>query len=262
MKKVLAYLYGIVCYLIFFGSFLWAIGFIAGVVVPKTIDSGTAGAFWPSLAINAGLLGLFGLQHSGMARSGFKRVWTKIVPETIERSTYVLFSSLALILLLWQWQPMPELIWSVEAEAGRIALWALQAFGWLTVLYTTFLISHAHLFGLKQVHQYWRDEEPEDPEFQTPGPYKYTRHPMMIGFFFAFWATPEMSVGHLVFALLTTGYTLVALQLEERDLIKVFGEKYRAYRRRVPMLIPRLGRSTPMEQQHGDERAAGRRTAQ
>lgn len=247
--RIAVFIYGLISYLVFFISFLYAIGFVGNIAVPKSIDSGTAGALWPSLLINLGLLTFFALQHSGMARPGFKRWWTRIIPEPIERSTYVLFASLALILLMGLWQPMPAVVWSVEAEAGRIGLWALYGLGWGLVLVATFMISHAHLFGVKQVHQYWRGEEPAEPGFQTPGLYRYLRHPIMLGFLIAFWATPRMTVGHLVFALATTGYILVALRLEERDLVEAFGEKYRAYRERVPMFIPRLQEEQPAEKQ-------------
>lgn len=249
MRRVAVFIYGLISYLIFFVSFLYAIGFVGNIAVPKSIDSGAAGALWPSLLVNLGLLGLFGLQHSGMARPGFKRWWTKIIPEPIERSTYVLFASSALILLMWLWQPMPAVVWSVEVEAGRTALWVLYGLGWGLVLVATFMISHAHLFGVKQVHRHWRGEEPAEPGFQTPGLYRYLRHPIMLGFLIAFWATPRMTVGHLVFALATTGYILVALRLEERDLVEAFGEKYRAYRERVPMFIPRLQKEQPAEKQ-------------
>lgn len=238
MRKLLAFLYGSICYLLFLVSFLYAIGFVGNLVVPKTIDSEVVGGFWPSLLINGALLGIFALQHSGMARPGFKRWWTRVVPEPIERSTYVLFTSLALILLYWLWQPMPAVVWSVEHEVGRIVLWVLYGLGWGLVFVATFMISHAHLFGMKQVHDHLKGEEQWDPGFQTPGLYRHIRHPIMAGFITAFWATPRMTVGHLVFALATTGYILIAVQLEERDLVAAFGDKYRAYRQRVPMLIP------------------------
>lgn len=240
MKRGLAFAYGLVCYLFFLAVFLYAVGFVGNFVVPKTIDSGTEGAFWTSLLINLGLLGLFGLQHSVMARSGFKRWWTQIVPKPVERSTYVLFSSLALAILFWQWRPMPDVVWQVENATGRGFLWGAQALGWAIVLAGTYMISHAHLFGLKQVHEHLQGEEPSPPEFKTPGFYRHVRHPLMTGFVIAFWATPDMTVGHLVFALCTTGYILVALRFEERDLVRHFGDKYRAYRERVPMLLPRL----------------------
>lgn len=245
MKRAPFLLYGVVCYLIFFATFTYAIGFVGNLVVPKSIDSGAAGAFWPSLLINLGLLGLFALQHSGMARPGFKRWWTRLVPKPIERSTYVLFASLVLILLYWQWRPLPEVVWSVKQPEGRFALWALFGLGWGLVLVATFMISHAHLFGVAQVHRYWRGRAQADPGFQTPGLYRHMRHPIMTGFFVAFWATPDMTVGHLVFALATTGYILIALQLEERDLIRAFGDRYEAYRQHVPIFIPRWKRKRP-----------------
>lgn len=248
MSRSIALLYGALCYLIFLVTFLYAIGFVGNLVVPKTIDSGEPGAFWPSLLVNLGLLGVFAVQHSVMARPGFKRWWTRIVPEPVERSTYVLFASLALLLLYWQWRPLPEVVWAVEDGVGRALLWGLFALGWGLVLVSTFMISHAHLFGVKQVHQYWRRQEPALPGFQTPGLYRYLRHPIMAGFFIAFWATPVMTVGHLLFALATTGYILIAVQLEERDLVQAFGERYQAYRQRVPMFVPRPRR----QPQHGD----------
>lgn len=255
MKRAAALLYGVASYLVFLVAFLYAIGFTGNLVVPKSIDSGAPGAFWPSLVIDLGLLGLFAVQHSVMARPGFKRWWTRFVPEPIERSTYVLFASLALLLLYWQWRPLPGIVWSVGDGPGRIALWALFGLGWGLVLVATFMISHAHLFGVKQVHQYWRRSAPSDPGFQTPGLYRHVRHPIMTGFFIAFWATPAMTVGHLVFALATAGYILVALQLEERDLVRFFGERYDAYRRRVPMFVPRLRRQPAAKQPLREEAA-------
>lgn len=244
MTRLTVFLYGAVCYLIFFATFAYAIGFVGNVLVPKSIDSGTPGAFWPSLLINLGLLGVFGIQHSVMARPGFKRWWTKLVPKPIERSTYVLFASVALILLFWQWRPLPEIVWSVEHQAGRTVLWSLFGLGWGLVLVATFMISHAHLFGMRQVYDYLNRRHLWEPGFQTPGLYGHMRHPIMTGFFIAFWATPDMTVGHLIFAIVTTSYILVALKLEEHDLMAAFGERYAAYRRRVPMFIPRL-RSSP-----------------
>ncbi len=243
MKRFTVFLFGIISYLIFFGTFVYAIGFVGNLIVPKSIDSGATGAFWPSLLVNLGLLGLFGLQHSGMARPGFKRWWTRIIPKAIERSTYVLLASLALILLYWLWRPMPELVWSVGAAWARTALWALYGLGWGLVLVATFMISHAHLFGVSQVRDYLMRRELWQPGFQTPGLYRHIRHPIMTGFFIAFWAAPDMSAGRLLFAIVTTGYILVALQLEERDLVRAFGDLYESYRRRVPMFIPRVGRA-------------------
>lgn len=243
MTRILTLAYGVLCYAIFLGTFLYAIGFVGNLVVPNTIDSGTAGAFWPSVLINLGLLGVFGLQHSVMARPGFKRWWTRIVPEAAERSTYVLFASLALLLLYRLWQPLPQTIWSVEGEPGRSVLWSLFGLGWALVLVSTFMISHAHLFGLRQVSDYARKGSVSAPQFQTPGLYRYVRHPIMVGFFIAFWATPDMTTGHLLFAVVTSAYILVALQFEERDLVRAFGDRYRRYRAEVPMFVPRFTRT-------------------
>ncbi len=240
MGRILAFLYGLVNYVVFLAVFLYAIAFVGDFAVPKTIDSGgPTGAFWPSLLINAGLLGLFAVQHSVMARKGFKRWWTKIVPEPIERSTYVLFTNAVLILLFWQWRPLTDVVWTVEVVWGQWVLWGLFGFGWVLVLGATFAISHAHLFGVEQVYRYMREEEEASaPGFQVPRLYRYVRHPLVLGFLIAFWATPEMTVGHLVFALATTGYSLVGLYLEERDLVARFGDDYRRYRKRVPMILP------------------------
>ena len=241
MTRILSFLYGLVNYVLFLGVFLYAIAFVGDFWVPKTINSGgSTGAFWSSLLINAGLLGLFALQHSGMARRGFKQWWTGIIPEPIERSTYVLFSNAVLILLFWQWRPLTEVMWRVDAALGQYVLWGLFGLGWTLVLTATFMISHAHLFGLKQVHEHVRGEDLSAPEFQVTGFYQYVRHPLNLGFMIAFWATPEMTVGHLVFAVATTGYIFVAMVLEERDLVARFGERYRRYRDRVPMIVPGL----------------------
>ncbi len=239
MKRGLAFIYGLISYVLFLAVFLYAIGFVGNLFVPKTIDSGAQGAFWPSLLINVALLGLFAVQHSGMARPEFKRWWTKIVPKPIERSTYVLLSSLVLALLFWQWRPLTDVVWQVENATGQGILWGLYGLGWAIVLVSTFMISHVHLFGLQQVQEHLKGRQPSSPEFKTPGFYRYVRHPLMTGFLIAFWATPHMTVGHLLFAGATTGYILIALKLEERDLVRFFGDKYRTYRERVPMLVPR-----------------------
>jgi methanethiol S-methyltransferase len=236
--RVLIFIYGVVCYFIFLGTFLYAIGFLGNLVVPKGIDGGVLGARGPALLINILLLALFAIQHSVMARQGFKRAWTKIVPEAAERSTYVLLSSLLLILLFWQWRPMTGNIWSVEHPAGRLILWSLFALGWLLVLTSTFLINHFDLFGLRQVYLHLRGRKPTPLSFKTPGLYKYVRHPLYLGWFFAFWSTPTMTVGHLLFAVVTTVYILRAIKYEEKDLVNFFGDAYRQYQQSVPKIIP------------------------
>jgi protein-S-isoprenylcysteine O-methyltransferase Ste14 len=216
------------------------------------MDSIPEMSFGQALLVNVGLLGLFALQHSIMARPAFKRWWTKFVPPPVERSTYVLFSSLALLLLFWQWQPMGGKIWTIENSTGRLLLYGLFAFGWLLVLVSTFLINHFDLFGLRQVYLYLRGKEYTSLKFGTPGPYKLVRHPLYVGWFFAFWATPTMTVAHLVFALLTTAYILIAIQLEERDLLTAHAA-YAEYRRQVPMLVPRFFAKKTMPQQAAQE---------
>ena len=237
--RVIALLYGVVAYAIFFGTFVYAVGFVGNILVPKSIDSAAQGPLGQALLINVLLLGVFAVQHSVMARPTFKKWWTKFVPEPTERSTYVLLSSLALILLFWQWRPMGGIIWDVQNTVGRVVLLSVFAFGWLLVLATTFLINHFDLFGLRQVYLYSRGREYTPLGFMTPGPYKLVRHPLYVGWLCAFWATPTMTVAHLVFAIGTTGYILMAIQLEERNLVEYLPE-YAGNRRRVPMLIPRL----------------------
>jgi protein-S-isoprenylcysteine O-methyltransferase Ste14 len=244
MNRVAAFVYGVVCYAIFFGTFLYAIGFVGNMVVPKSIDSPPSDPLVVALAIDLALLAIFAVQHSVMARPAFKRVWTRIVPAPVERSTYVLCSSLALILLFWQWRPLGGVVWNVEQPVVRAVLYAAFAFGWGLVLVSTFLINHFDLFGLRQVWLHLRGSEYAPLRFKTPGPYALVRHPLYVGWLFAFWATPRMTVTHLVFALMTTAYILVAIQLEERDLIAAHPE-YAAYRRRVPMLVPRLRGAAP-----------------
>ena len=238
LARVVAFVYGVVCYTIFFVTFLYAIGFIGNFVVPKSIDSDPIIPLGSALLVNVGLLGLFGVQHSSMARQEFKKWWTTIVPKPVERSTYVLFSSLCLITLFYFWQPLGVTVWHVENPLFRNLLYAFFGLGWLIVLVTTFLINHFDLFGLRQVYLYLRGKDYTPLNFVTPGPYKYVRHPLYVGWLFAFWSTPTMTVAHLAFATITTAYILVAIQLEERDLIAVHGKAYIDYRDRVPMLIP------------------------
>lgn len=242
MGGIVAVLYGTVAYTVFLGAFLYAIAFVGNLHSAKTIDSGEPGALLPSLAIDVVLLGLFAVQHSVMARPEFKRVWTRVVPESVERATFVLFASLVLILLYWQWRPLPAIVWQVESELAMTVLWAVFWLGWGLVLFSTFLINHFELFGLCQVWARLTGRSIPAPEFKTPGLYKRVRHPIYLGFLLAFWATPVMTLGHLVFAVATTGYILIGIQLEERDLIRLFGEQYRRYRREVSMLIPWPGR--------------------
>ena len=240
MSRILAFVYGVVCYAIFFATFLYAIGFVGNLVVPKAMDSPAEGTWQVALAINAALLAVFALQHSIMARPAFKRALTRVVSPVIERSTYVLFSSLALILLFWQWRPLGGVVWSVENEIGVALLYAGFAFGWGLVLVTTFVINHFDLFGLRQVWRHLRGEPQQDLKFVLPVLYRIVRHPLYVGWFFAFWCTPTMTVTHLFFAIMTTAYILIAIQLEERDLMAAHPE-YADYRKRVPMLIPGLG---------------------
>ena len=245
LKRISFFAYGVVCYAMFFGTFLYAIGFVGGFVVPRTLDGPASVPMTKGIAINAALLALFAIQHSVMARGWFKERWTRIVPKPLERSSYVLFSSLALLLLFWLWRPLGGVVWSVEDPIGRAVLFALFAFGWTLVLVSTCLINHFDLFGLRQVWLFLRGKPYTPLPFGTPGAYRVVRHPLYVGWFFAFWMTPAMTYAHLLFAVATTAYILIAIQLEERDLVRAYGNTYEEYRRRVPMLVPFTRRSAP-----------------
>jgi protein-S-isoprenylcysteine O-methyltransferase Ste14 len=237
--------YGLVSYLIFLASFLYAVGFVGDVVVPKTIDSGSETGTVTAILIDLSLLSLFAIQHSVMARPAFKRWWTRIIPPALERSTYVLASSLVLGVLFWFWRPMPDVIWSVTNPLLTAGLWVLFGTGWLIVLVSTLLINHFDLFGLRQVFLHFRGQPYAPVPFQAPLLYRIVRHPIMLGFIIAFWASPKMTQGHLLFAALVTAYVLVALQLEERDLLTYYGDQYSAYKRHVRMLLPFPKRRQP-----------------
>jgi methanethiol S-methyltransferase len=239
MRKLLVAFYSTLTYVFFLGVFLYAIGFVEN-LTPKSIDSGASGSLAGALLINAGLLVLFAVQHSVMARPGFKRLWTRVVPPAIERSTFVLFASLALALICWQWRPLPQTVWSVDAPVLAEALLVVSWAGWSLLLVSTFLISHFHLFGLSQGFAGLLGRTvPESTAFVTPFLYRWLRHPIYAGFILAFWAAPHMTVGHLFFAVATTGYIFVGIWFEERDLIRQFGDRYRQYRANVGMLVPR-----------------------
>ena len=238
MGRFIAFLYGLASYLVFFVTFLYAIGFVSGLLVPKTIDTGTIVPTTEAFIVNLLLMSVFAVQHSVMARKQFKRWWTQYVPAPVERSTYVLFASLALVLLFWQWRPMPAVIWEIANPQIATAIMVLSFVGWLLVLTSTFLINHFELFGLHQVVNNLAGRGMEKPRFQTPVLYKFVRHPIYLGFIIAFWAAPLMTAGHLLFAAVTTAYIFVGILLEEHDLIEMFGDEYRRYRERVAMLIP------------------------
>lgn len=252
MGRLLALLYGVICYAIFFGTFLYLYGFLSNTLVPKGIDTGVATATGTALIINLLLLALFGVQHTVMARPEFKERWTKIVPMAIERSTYVLITSAVLILLYWQWRPMTGVVWEVDAAWGRTLLWAVFLGGLLVVLLSTFIIDHFDLFGLRQVWLNFRQRSYSHPGFKVTFFYKFVRHPLYVGWIMTFWGTPSMTTGHLLFAVGMTAYIFVAIRYEERDLVRFLGDDYARYREKVPMIIPTIGKGHVTVKGDGD----------
>ena len=238
MSGLFGLIYGIIAYAISLVAIVYSVGFVGDLWVPKSIDSGPAGPVLEAVVVNLVLLGLFAAQHSIMARQGFKHWLTSIIPQPIERSTYVLAASLVLLLIFWQWRPIPEIVWHVTSEPGRTILWAIFWLGWATVLFSTFLIDHFDLFGLRQVAANWQGKPAQSPGFRTPMLYQFVRHPIYFGFLLASWAIPTMTLGHLLFAVGITGYIFIGIFLEERDLVALYGDKYRDYRRRVSMVVP------------------------
>ena len=242
MAGLVAVLYGVVAYGFTLVALLYLIGFTGNLVVPKSIDSGVAGPLLQSVIVDTMLIALFAIQHSVMARPGFKRWWTRIVPASVERSTYVLFTSFALLLLYWQWQPIPTPVWTVHNPIAAGVLDGIFWLGWVVLVASTFMLNHFELFGLSQVFARLFGKQPSDAKFRTPLLYRYVRHPILLGVLLAVWATPSMTIGHLLFAGVITGHILIGIQLEERDLIQQFGDRYRRYRQRASMLIPLPGR--------------------
>lgn len=242
MGRFMAIVYGVVCYAVFFLTFLYLIGFVGNVVVPKSIDVGSPTVVGLAVVLNLGLIALFGVQHSIMARPGFKRWWTRWIPQPVERSTFVLVASLLLLLLFWQWRPLTGVVWHASSDWAQALLWMVFATGFLLVLLSTFVIDHFDLFGLRQVWLNFRQQSYSHPGFKVTYFYKFVRHPLYLGFIMAFWGTPHMTTGHLLFALAMTGYMLIGIRYEERDLEHFLGEDYRRYRAKVPMLVPRPDR--------------------
>ena len=260
-KRILVFTYGTISYAITLGVFVYAAGFIGNFGVPKAMDSGREVPLAQAIAIDALLLGVFAVQHSVMARGWFKRWLTRFMPQAAERSTYVLASNVLMILLFWQWQPIGGSIWNVQSSSVRAGLYGIYAGGWILLLVVTFLINHFDLFGLRQVWYFLRGRQMPPLRFVTPGPYKLVRHPLYVGWFTIFWATPTMTVAHLLFAVLTSAYILVAIQFEERDLVRHHGRAYAEYRERVPMLIPGFGDKATLGPNSDVDSAAGRREA-
>jgi len=257
MGSLFSLLYGILVYLFFAGTFVYAIGFVGDIGVPKTIDGGATAPLAETLAVDLALLGLFAVQHSVMARRSFKRWWTRIVPEHLERSTFCLAATAALALLLWQWRPIPEpVVWNVTNPAAALFLRHVFFLGWVVLFTATFLINHFELFGLRQVWAHARGADIPPAQFRTPFLYRYVRHPIYVGFLLSFWAAPVMTAGHLLFSAACTGYILIGIWFEERDLIAQFGERYRRYRREVGMLVPMPGAAAPSA--FGERRGEGR----
>jgi methanethiol S-methyltransferase len=244
MKRYLTIGYGAAAYLLFVVAFLYAIGFVGNLAVPRSVDHGINASIGEAVLVNLVLLGLFGVQHSVMARPGFKRWWTRIVPTPIERSTYVVFASVVLLVLYWQWRTMPAVIWDVRKPAGCLVVWSAFWLGWAIVFASTFMINHFDLFGLRQVYLAWRGKPYTELDFRTHLFYRLVRHPLMLGFIIAFWAAPTMTAGHLLFSIATTGYILLAIQFEERDLVATLGNQYRDYRSGTSMLVPLPRRRT------------------
>ena len=255
MKRALILLYGVLAYLFFLSTFAYAVCFIEGILVPKTIDAGVQTSAINAIVVDLLLLGIFAVQHSVMARQGFKRKWTQVVSWYAERSTYVVAASAALALVLWQWRPIPSVMWDARGGWIETPLRLLSWLGWGILLLSTFLVNHFELFGLRQVWGHFRSREFHSPAFKTPGLYRIIRHPLYAGFLIAFWATPLMTAGHLLFSIACTGYILLGIYFEERDLIKAFGQEYRNYQRRVPMLVPFL-KWTPGQSPQGPSASA------
>jgi methanethiol S-methyltransferase len=249
MKRIAFFIYGTLSYLFFLGIFLYAVGFLGNFGVPNTIDGPPQVSIWHALTINTLLLGLFAAQHSVMARKGFKQWWTQYIPKPIERSTYVLCTNMALAILFYAWQPMGGEIWHVQHPVGQVLLYGIFALGWGLVLMATLLINHFDLFGMRQVWRYLRNQDYTPLNFKTPSLYQQVRHPLYVGWLLVFWATPTMTSAHLLFALTTTLYILMAIQWEEKDLVAVHGKAYADYQQRVPMLIPRLFKGNRLNHQ-------------